>query len=72
MKENYLGSSRYSSVPCYLSDQSERFNDIPFDIDENVYQTLLKHGLCLKEKIRLFFFYNLFERLSINISETFC
>ena len=50
MRENHLGSSRYSSVPCYLSDQSERFNDVPFDIDENIYQTLLETWFVFKRK----------------------
>ena len=40
-----LNTSRYSSVSCYLLDSSERFNDMNFNIDNEVYQTLINNSL---------------------------
>jgi glutamate--cysteine ligase catalytic subunit len=45
--KNISNSSRYSSVNSYLSNKSEKFNDIQFNYDQDVYQTLIKHGFCL-------------------------
>ncbi len=36
-------------MSCYLSQSSEIYNDVQLNIDEEVYQTLLKHGLFRKE-----------------------
>jgi glutamate--cysteine ligase catalytic subunit len=37
-------SSRYSCAPLYLSETSIKYNDIQLNIDDQVYQTLIKHG----------------------------
>jgi hypothetical protein len=52
-EDNIFHFSRYSNVPCYLSQSSEIFNDIKLDIDDEIYQTLLIH--CLMKNIMFFF-----------------
>jgi glutamate--cysteine ligase catalytic subunit len=54
IEKNISNSSRYSSVNSYLSNKSEIFNDIQFNYDQDVYQTLIKHGFCLQNKNDLF------------------
>ncbi len=44
IEKNIFNSSRYSSVSSYLSNNSELFNDVQFNFDEDVYQTLIQNG----------------------------
>lgn len=37
--------SRYDSIDCYLSDESQQYNDIPIVKDENIYNKLLTEGV---------------------------
>ena len=44
----FLPKSRYSSIDCYLSEDStclEEYHDIPIPIDEPSYKTLIEHGV---------------------------
>jgi glutamate--cysteine ligase catalytic subunit len=45
IEDKIFSSSRYSSAPCYLNETSIKYNDIQLNIDNEVYQTLIKHGL---------------------------
>ncbi|CAF0977804.1 unnamed protein product [Adineta steineri] len=44
IEKNLLNTSRYSSVPCYLSDSSDIYNDTNLNIDQEVYQILIQNN----------------------------
>jgi glutamate--cysteine ligase catalytic subunit len=47
LKENkfIISKSRYDSIDSYLSDQGDRYNDVPLIYDENIYKQLLDNGI---------------------------
>lgn len=45
LKENFIEFSRYASVPCYLSNSSECFNDLFLHYDKDIYEKLIQNGI---------------------------
>lgn len=40
-----ISKSRYDSIDSYLSEQGEKYNDVPLTYDEEIYQQLLTNGI---------------------------
>nr|XP_003706896.1 PREDICTED: glutamate--cysteine ligase catalytic subunit isoform X1 [Megachile rotundata] len=47
LKENKfrISKSRYDSIDSYLSEQGEKYNDVPLTYDEEIYKQLLDNGI---------------------------
>lgn len=47
LKENKfrISKSRYDSIDSYLSEQGEKYNDVPLTYDDEVYKQLLDNGI---------------------------
>lgn len=47
LKENkfVINKSRYDSIDSYLSEQGEKYNDVPLTYDEEIYNQLLDNGI---------------------------
>ncbi|XP_011496435.1 PREDICTED: glutamate--cysteine ligase catalytic subunit [Ceratosolen solmsi marchali] len=47
LKENkfHINKSRYDSIDSYLSEQGDRYNDVPLIYDENIFKQLLDNGI---------------------------
>ncbi|XP_026829944.1 glutamate--cysteine ligase catalytic subunit isoform X2 [Ooceraea biroi] len=47
LKENkfIIGKSRYDSIDSYLSEQGEKYNDVPLTYDDEIYKQLLDNGI---------------------------
>ncbi len=67
IENNIFNCSRYSSVSSYLSNESEIFNDIQLNIDQDIYQTLIKHGDCPSTLAK--HFANLFTRDPLYVTD---
>ncbi|KAF7988424.1 hypothetical protein HCN44_000997 [Aphidius gifuensis] len=53
LKENkfLINKTRYNSISSYLSEQADKYNDIPLTYDDNIFNQLLKNGIdCLLAK----------------------
>lgn len=40
-----INKSRYDSIDCYISDEYQKYNDIPLIKDEKIYQKLIDNGI---------------------------
>lgn len=47
LKENKfrISKSRYDSIDSYLSEQGEKYNDVPLTYDDEIYKQLLDNGI---------------------------
>lgn len=47
LKENKfrINKSRYDSIDSYLSEQGDRYNDVPLIYDQDIYKQLLDNGI---------------------------
>lgn len=47
LKENKfrINKSRYDSIDSYLSEQGEKYNDVPLTYDDEIYKQLLDNGI---------------------------